>query len=538
MGYLDAMAGDWSWSRSAPFAIALQAGSAPGTTANFIPECKPVNRGTGGLFFEYYVDTVGATTPVVRVGTQWLTAGSVYHYLTMQVDFTTGGISVWSGSDSRYDKNQVLTWTWSSLKVPQVLHVGFWLTWSATGVPTVAPVVTAADNVPRFLTTGTFSAVPAASGALSTVSLVAQGVRVEAFQVSTPAAKPATLAEVTQAGTWKKSAVLDLPTFPMRVLPAVSGSAWDVITEIARATLATAEFDRDGFFRWRGHTRWATVPNSADVTVTSARELGKLVVTEEIDACRNDVAVQWTNWARIAFEIQGPQELPTPVVIPAGGTVTRTFSIDTDQLDPRAPDTGTEAIAGYMVIRATAVSTSAAVFGAVEAQVLRVAGTVTLTLRNRSATPVYYHGVSMLSRTPPSGSGPVPSLATATSSASQSAYGVQSYEHDAGGWIQDLPGATQLANALRDAGAYPVPLLGSVEILADPRVDLGDVVRVVDTSGAALDTLAWVVGIQTASADGAVTQSLTLRGATNQGWPTDVGLSPDPPTRPGAPDPV
>ncbi|MYW68764.1 hypothetical protein GTY65_32500 [Streptomyces sp. SID8379] len=64
-----------------------------------------------------------------------------------------------------------------------------------------------------------------------------------------------------------------------------------------------------------------------------------------------------------------------------------------------------------------------------------------------------------------------------------------------------------------DAGRFPVPVLGEVEVLHDPRIQLGDVVRVVDVTGAELDTLAWVVGIRTTCQAGAAPQqTLTLRG--------------------------
>lgn len=79
-----------------------------------------------------------------------------------------------------------------------------------------------------------------------------------------------------------------------------------------------------------------------------------------------------------------------------------------------------------------------------------------------------------------------------------------------------------------------MPVLGEVEVLHDPRIQLGDVVRVVDTSGATLDTLAWVVGIRTTCASGAAPQqTLTLRGTSYNGVPADAGLTPDPPVDPG-----
>ncbi|MET8706521.1 hypothetical protein [Streptomyces californicus] len=114
---------------------------------------------------------------------------------------------------------------------------------------------------------------------------------------------------------------------------------------------------------------------------------------------------------------------------------------------------------------------------------------------------------------------------------------MQTYEHDVKGWVQDNPSGRALAEALRNAGAFPPPLLHQVEILPDYRIQLGTVVRVIDTTGAQLDTLAWVIGSKVSGNSGRITQTLTLRGTATNGAPADAGLTPEPPTRPGAPSP-
>ncbi|MDT0550525.1 hypothetical protein, partial [Streptomyces lonegramiae] len=202
-----------------------------------------------------------------------------------------------------------------------------------------------------------------------------------------------------------------------------------MITEIARATLATAEFDSDGYFRWRNHTRWTTAPTTPHVTVTSRRELAKLTATEEIDACRNHCTVKWQNWARVvASNIDTVRDSPSPIAIAAGATLTRSIPVDDDMLDPRAPRTAATDGAGSpnrISIRATTATTSAAVLGAVEVRVTRAGGMVTLTARNRSAATVYYHGASLLSLWTSDANKPVPSLWSAWNTNSQALYGVQ-----------------------------------------------------------------------------------------------------------------
>ncbi|MGK5639709.1 hypothetical protein ACSNOK_15560 [Streptomyces sp. URMC 126] len=117
---------------------------------------------------------------------------------------------------------------------------------------------------------------------------------------------------------------------------------------------------------------------------------------------------------------------------------------------------------------------------------------------------------------------------------SQRYYGRQQYLAPAGDWVQDRATAKRLADALITAGAFPVPVLSDVEVLYDPRIQLGDVVRVQDSAGAELDTLAWVVGIRTEAAAGTITQTLTLRGTCPNGMPMGYWLAADPPVDPEA----
>ncbi|MFF7689713.1 hypothetical protein ACFZB6_26650 [Streptomyces syringium] len=546
VGYLESMGGGWNfWQKeSAPFESAIEGGYDSLTTANYIPALLPVNRRSDGLWFECWADTAGNlfNEQIIQFQSVWEGATRpTAHYLTFRINFTTGAVTAYSGTNEDPTKNQSVSWAWSPLTVRGRFHVALWLTWSTAGVPSFVPVITASDSVPQFLNAGTLAGVPVPAGAMMRAGFGVQNMRAECFQISQHATRPSTLTQVTQAGTWKRTASLDKPVFPLRAIPNVSGSAWDVITEIARATLATAAFDSDGYFKWRNHTRWVTAPTTADVTVTSQRELGKLTVTEEIDACRNHCTVKWENWSRV-----GPggavtvEDMPSPVAIAAGQSITRTITIDDNMLDPRAPRAATADAPdspNRMVIRSGSEGASSVVFGAVEVQVSRVGGLVTLTARNRSASTVYYHGSRLLSLVPSESSKAAPSLWSSWNTTSQGYYGVQAYEHDVRGWIQDLFSAISLAEALREAGVYPPPLLQSVEILADPRIELGDVVRVVDKTGAQLDTLAWVIGIKTSGSGGRITQTLTLRGTQTNGLPSDLGLTPDPPTRPNAPAP-
>ncbi|UQI46714.1 hypothetical protein M1P56_21355 [Streptomyces sp. HU2014] len=550
VGSLDSMTGPWdTWTKTgAPHESAVVGGTDTPSQAVYVPETLPVNRTPEGLWCEVWVDTrdTPAGASRVTINSSWaLWEGMVKPipdtstmYLSMHVDFDTGQVTARCGTSREPGSNAGLMWTDTRLTQKGRWHVGWWFTWSDTGIPSLTPVLTGPGGELTLFEAAVFTSQPIAPANLTTVELSVQNLRAECLQVSQRTTKPEGLAEVTQAGTWTRAASLDTPRFPLKVLPSVTGTAWDVITEIAASTLATAEFDSNGFFRWRDHTRWVAGPKTVDVTVTSSRELAKLTVTEEIDACRNQCSVKWGNWDRVtANKYDGPTEkLNPPKVIPPGGTETRIFPIPDDMYDPATPRATDSGYRSKIIVRKSSDPDGYIAYGALEITLRRSGGVATLTMTNRSQRSVFYFGAEIVSLSQEGD--PVPSRYTAWNTPSQAAYGVQTLEHDAKGWLQDQSSGRILAEVLRNSGALPIPVLRNVEILPDPRIELGDVVRVVDTTGAELDMRAWVVGIRTSADGGRITQSLTLRGATTQGFPTDTGLTPDPPTDPTAGPPV
>ncbi|MEW2635760.1 hypothetical protein AB0903_30005 [Streptomyces sp. NPDC048389] len=488
-----------------------------------------------------WIDNTGVTSGdrTVDLSLSWVPADLTPVYTTLRADFAKGEVTFYNGTSADPTNNRSLTWTVSELtKQFGRWHFGMWLTFSSTGAPTVEGAVQYPAGSGTNLLPGT-SSLSIAPGTMGNVILRLGGLRVEALQVSQLSARPQTRDEITQTGAWKKTAALDPPDIPMRVIPVISGSAWEAITNIARATLSTAEFDGDGIFRWRNRTRWATAPTTADLTVTSARELASLTITEEIDACRNHCSVKWANWAKVKANKATTKNAWNVRSIAPGDTYRITWTIGDDELDTPPPFTYTEALPDCVRFVNANTDTAAMVYGAIEVGTERDGGALTVTMRNRSGSTVWLRGkttsqasISLLTPSIDSGVAPSDHWASAWNTASQAAYGVQEFEHDPQGWVQDSTSAVSVAVALRTAGVYPYPLLGNVEILPDPRIQLGDVVRLRDTTGAVLSTLAWVIGIRTAGEGGLVRQTLTLRATAYNGVPVDSGLTPDPPVDP------
>ncbi|MEV7278110.1 hypothetical protein [Streptomyces sp. NPDC093111] len=544
VGNLDRLSGLWTfWTKNgAPFESAMN-GTFSTAEATYRPAVATVNRTADGLWLEGWANTTFSnpnTDQVLRYKLQYDT-GTDSRYVAVDVNFLSGTLTASHGANADPALNQRVTWTTSTITGPGTYHFGWWLRWSSTGVPTIAPVVTKSGGTAWVGADQSLSTTPSPPGELRTVNLVVTNLRIEAMQISQLTAKPATDAERTLTGTWSKGATLGTPAFPMAAFPSVSGDTWSVLTDIARATLSTIEIDRDGFVRWQDFTRWAAEPTAPVLTISSARELGSLTVTEEIDACRNDVTVRWQNWAGHDYEPDGITDTPaSPIAVAAGASITRSMPMSEDRYDPTNPVVTSDILNyGRLVIRTTASATAPVVHGAAEFSVRRDGGMAHLTIRNRSTATFYYHASSLTAVKPSQSTGtPVISVAVERDIASQAAYGVQSYTHEGSPWIQDASTGTEVARALIRAGAYPSPQLQNVEVLPDPRIDLGDLVRVADTTGAQLDTFAWVVGVRTEGSGTAVRQTLALRGAKGTGAPTDTGLVPDPPTRPGASPPT
>ena len=95
-------------------------------------------------------------------------------------------------------------------------------------------------------------------------------------------------------------------------------------------------------------------------------------------------------------------------------------------------------------------------------------------------------------------------------------YGEQPYAAPTNPWIQRRTVASTLAQAVLTDLATADLAINGLEIIADPRLQLGDVVRIVDPDGIALDGRYLLTGInETVTAQGRYTMRITARRAPN-----------------------
>jgi hypothetical protein len=548
----------YTWSRTgAPHEMALVPRGLPagesGITASWFPRSRVTVPGSR-LLAEAWVNNAVGIGSTVRIDLELNRTGAAIGTISLALDFTKGTILATSLSSDPQVPGSGLQWGQNAAAMQTqrgVWHFGAYVDVYAStnnqALPSVIPLLTAPDGSTWVGGAAAFTATtgPQPVAELRKVRLVtamaAEGVQVTSGLTALP-----TVAEFSQAGTWTKTAELDEAILPLRTIPKISGSQWDAIGQIAKASMSIAEIDERGRFRWRNFTRFATAPSAPDLTLTSVRDIAALTVTEEIDACRNFCVQPAKDWGAVRTTAGDIVSDTVVREIPANGSLTMSYVFGEEELDVGPPDTDDDSVvttgSSFRVATQNAAGTTA-VKGAVDALVRREDGTIVLRLTNRTATKLYtvdrsggpsIHIVPIRpDRDPVERQG----VSYVPGSDSERFYGRQEFYGEQSDWVQDLGAAQQLAQAMRVAGEYPVPVLEDVQVLYDPRIQLGDVVRILDTTGATLDTLTWVVGISTsASAGGGVQQTLSLRGVRANGVPVDAGLTPDAPALPPVPD--
>ncbi|MER5790085.1 hypothetical protein [Streptomyces sp. NPDC001980] len=536
----------YTWTRDqAPHEMALLP-LVTGVTASWFPRSRVTVPGSR-LLLEAWVNPAIGEGDTVRMDLVLDRTGGATGTLRLQVNFATGQLTVGSGTTD----GDFLNANWNDITSVQTLkgvwHIGVFIDTVTTGTtvyPTVQPRLTGPDGTvflgSLYTITNDYGIQPASE--LRELKLVTD-LAVEGVQLTSGLTGMPTASVFDQSGTWTKAVELDDAILPLYSVPRVSGSQWEVVGQIAKAAVSTAEFDERGVFHWRNHTRFATTPTTPDLTLTSVRDIASLTLTEEIDACRNYVAQPAKVWEDFGVD-SGTTYTDTAVrTIPANRTLTVSYVMADEEFDIGPPSTDDDSVttAGSQVRFATTAAGTTAVKGAVDVLTRREDGYLVVRFSNRTSQALYTAKKdgkpSVYLETLKPKADPVDRSAVAyvAGTASEKFYGRQEHTGDNTDWIQELSSAQAIADALYTAGVNPVPVIGDVEVLYDPRVQLGDVIRLTDTSGTLLDTLAWVIGISTtAAADGGVQQILTLRGTKPNGTPADSGLTPDAPAAPPA----
>ena len=343
---------------------------------------------------------------------------------------------------------------------------------------------------------------------------------------------------------WRRGAVIDLmtsggvnagfDTYGLTSLPEVSGTWWDMLKQIAADTMSYMGFDEDGLFWFR---RYEYIqpgrPAVPDLEVTSRRDIADLTVSEEIDGVRNRVEVAVSS-TRVSVTPSEQYNYTAVTSVNGGSTARVQFDFQQRPWQIRTPMIFTAiTIPSGNLGSLVKMITANGQLAPVEIEMRYDEGNPVVIYHNRGSSTAYSalrtsldepslrlaHGTGTDARQSPR---------TRENTASVARFGRQALSVAASPWVQNWVFADNLALQLIEWTAWPIPMTGQVEILPDPRIQLGDVVRVVDPGGVRVDRLFRVLGYRVSGSGGEVRMTVDLRPIEIPDQPQDVGLVVEP----------
>ena len=334
------------------------------------------------------------------------------------------------------------------------------------------------------------------------------------------------------AGMWSDgfvpTVVLDPTLTELQVMPAVESAApWPLLQEIASADGGVLLMDETGGVRYKNRR---TIGGAASVAVIdSERALIDLGSTRSVDVVRNIVSVSASGYDadRDLTLIWSASEV---LRVPGGGTLS--LSIETD-----GPILAVDAVFAYYSL-GTQVDPYGSGYRASQnsdgtggdASNLSIGFTagypqrLVLNIGNPNSYDVYLVENSLASTTRGQ---PMLQIAgrlarprqseyraIAADPASIATYGEQAIDVPATVWRQSNVSARELADDLLARLKEPHPVVSDIPVIADPRLQLGDRVTVIDRERLVLARDCIIVGIELAASwTSGLTQRLTLRDA-------------------------
>lgn len=339
------------------------------------------------------------------------------------------------------------------------------------------------------------------------------------------------------------TAVLEASLSQLTATPALpsASDAWTIVQDIARAVAGMVMLDERGVFQFwnRHHLGTATASTTTQRTIRASVPVTGMTVQRLADRIRNIVRVGVTPYQVGALSTV--YALTDIVSIPSGGTWTRfvdfspaqVYSIVTSVIVIPSGGALAAGQSGFRAARSQAGVTEVRNLGMT---IIPGANSVTITVTNPNPYAVWL--VSPSGSGYPTSSNGLPSLSvlgrlvTQTTTAldtteqvpastvtveyqdaySISLYGQRPVSIDASVWMQNTDDALALAQEVGFEISQPRPQWPPISIVADPALQIGDRVWLVDDSGlTGINDPAWIIGSTIRhTSDGAV-QDLTLR---------------------------
>lgn len=355
----------------------------------------------------------------------------------------------------------------------------------------------------------------------------------EAWQVSNPGLG-------TSVPSWNDSYAGNAVIQPSlnKLTAAVPGSdtGWNQIGQIATAELATFGIDESGRFTFYNRSRWTSAPYTTSQRTIDASALKDLTVTEDVAQVRNRIRITASPAAvqKAAFVWRAADV----VTVPASGSTSVTAVFETAATGVVTSVTHSAAnnpTTSYY--RATSNRDgSGSSISNLTFTVTTDGRSATISISNPNAYPVYvvnppgfndaegtpalglwgqavlYAQSAEPDTTTPGVTVPTQTVVDVSDATSITNYGGEKlYEIQPNPWLQDASSVASLANDLLARLKDPPPVLSTISIPADPRLQLGDRVTVV-ASQFGLSADFFLTGITTTvTTGGGAGQDLTTR---------------------------
>lgn len=399
------------------------------------------------------------------------------------------------------------------------------VTWRVNATSTSGTITSASQSGRPPLTSVRVGEAPIATpGAAATLASGALG-QVQVTAEATPG---------TWGNTFVPTAVLDTSLNKITgILPTDARDSAGLITEVAAAEQGMFFFDEAGTARFRSRAYWASTAGQTVVaTLTATTNLTDLAYDDNLAGIRNKVT------ARAVPVVVGP--VTDIWTSPPGGTLPAYGSLVL-WVDFQATIVGFDTLIRqfYGVARPHGQSRMRAntnragdgtdwPTGGFSGRIEQITSTTCkVTLTNHNSTTLYLvepggaGGLVLAGRVvgqllggqtvTGNASG---SAITATDDASIVEHGEQALDLPDNPWRQDQDSVAGLVGEILGQTAWSRPVLTNVGIVGDPRLQLGDRVRIVDVQGIALDGEHWLTGISTTHSGGKLAQRVTARQAT------------------------
>lgn len=286
--------------------------------------------------------------------------------------------------------------------------------------------------------------------------------------------------------------------------------AWDVLTDLAQAEQAIVYFDEQGRFNWRTRERLVQQPaQNVQFELTADKTLLELGSEEHADQIRNTVNVSYspvtyTSRGEVFAATEIIQLMPNEsiTVISGGkGSFLGGFIID---VSISTTETGSNIVAtesnfgDYITVGIGRIDADT-----IEMTITNLGGS-TLYFVDATGAPLFRILSDLVSTSE--------ETASVTATVPSDTYGDFQLNVDPGRFVQEFGVADVLATALAIELSDPQPTLNNIEIAGDPRIRIGDRVRIRDRNHTALDGDYWIMGVRDNFAStGEYTQTISAR---------------------------